>query len=158
MDSSPKAMDLPKLTSVKFNQPKNETHPTKVAVITRLVERASLYINLPDAIIVELQHLGNSVYGETVLKPTNGQKNKIRLNVDLSESELVIPTVHELIHLTQIYTGRLTISRFGAIVWEGKAYPVNEDISYTEYLKLPWEEDVLNTQNELIKRILNVVG
>ena len=133
----------------KHSQPDIE----KAKVATSLCQAASLYIALPDNIIVELVDLGHNAYGESTL--TFNKESKVRINLQLSAKEMIYPLVHELLHLNQIHEGKLSVTRFGDCVWEGKTYKLNQSkMSYKEYTQLPWELDVANREKQLLANIL----
>lgn len=122
-------------------------------VVVSIINKISNLIPLPVQIIVEFKSMGLSSYGETILSPTN--KNSIILNSQLTLRELFYPTIHELVHVSQIHTGRLSISRTGVFVWENKTYPVDPlKMSYREYQKLPWEVDAHEQQMILGRKLL----
>lgn len=125
----------------------------KAKVATSLCQAASLYISLPDSIIVEFVDLGPSMYGESTV--AFNKQSKVRINLQLSCKELIFPLVHELLHLNQMHEGRLAVTRFGDCIWEGKTYKVDAyKISYKEYIQLPWELDVTSREKELLAKIL----
>ena len=125
----------------------------KATIAERLCQAASLCINLPDYIEVHFASLGPNTYGEAVLRP--GINRVITVNLDLTINEIIYPITHELIHLSQMYEGKLAVSRTGLYVWEGKTYKVDpHKISYKEYMQLPWEEDVTLRQKTLIEQII----
>lgn len=125
----------------------------KAKVATSLCQAASLYIALPDNIIVELVDLGHNAYGESTL--TFNKESKVRINLQLSAKEMIYPLVHELLHLNQIHEGKLSVTRFGDCVWEGKIYKLNQSkMSYKEYTQLPWELDVTSREQQLLANIL----
>ncbi len=133
----------------KYQQPDIE----KAKVATSLCQAASLYIALPDNIIVELVDLGHNAYGESTL--TFNKESKVRINLQLSTKEMIYPLVHELLHLNQIHEGRLSVTIFGDYVWEGKTYKLNQSkMSYKEYTQLPWELDVTSREQQLLANIL----
>jgi hypothetical protein len=125
----------------------------KAKVATSLCQAAFLYIALPDNIIVEFVDLGHNAYGESTL--TFNKESKVRINLQLSTKELIYPLVHELLHLNQIHEGKLSVTRFGDCVWEGKTYKLNQSkMSYKEYTQLPWELDVTSREQQLLANIL----
>ena len=139
--------------NITIRFPKNsQPDIAKATVAERLCQAASLYINLPDYIEVRFAHMGPNAYGEAILKP--GINRVITINLELSINEIIYPITHELIHLNQMYEGKLAISRTGMYVWEGKTYQVDPaKISYKEYINLPWEADVTLRQKKLIEQI-----
>jgi|694.fasta_scaffold15923_3 hypothetical protein len=125
----------------------------KAKVATSLCQAAFLYIDLPDNIIVEFIDLGHNAYGESTL--TFNKESKVRINLQLSAKEMIYPLVHELLHLNQIHEGKLSVTRFGDCVWEGKIYKLNQSkMSYKEYTQLPWELDVTSREQQLLANIL----
>jgi hypothetical protein len=140
--------------NVNVRFPKNyQPDIEKAKVATSLCQAASLYINLPDNIIIEFVDLGPSMYGESTL--TFNKDSKVRINLQLSCKELIYPLVHELLHLNQIHEGRLSVTRFGDCVWEGKTYKIDQsNMSYKDYMQLPWELDVRDREKELLANIL----
>ncbi len=127
-----------------------DSQKEKVAryVCTRLRD----YLDLPDVIEIEFIQLGPSNYGETVIDFR--YPNRMRINLDLSLNDIVIPLVHELLHLEQVCQGRLTNNRFGDILWENTVYKVKKSMPYRDYLALPWEEDVAKKQQKVLKILL----
>lgn len=113
----------------------------------------NLYV-LPDCIEIQFIDIGDNVYGMTMLDPRF--PNRIRLNQNLTIDEIVLPLVHELIHLHQIYTNKLKSRKGGLIIWENQVYKVDMlNMFFDEYHNLPWEVDATQkTQNllDLIKK------
>lgn len=140
---------------VKFIYRKGNYSSSREQVITRVCIYAALFIELPEEIEIELEPMGDSIYGETVLDPRFNKR--IRINLNLSLKELVAPVIHELIHLHQIYKGRLAARRDGSYLWEGKVYNGTDisKMSYKDYKTLPWEEEAHKKQEELLEQILN---
>lgn len=139
---------------VKFAYAKDCTpDEDKQKIITSICTSAARYLRLPDTITVQLLSMGNSTYGETVLDPR--MLDTIRINHDLSLNDFIYPVCHELIHLDQIVTGRLSATKSGKIYWEGCLYTDSEK-EFEQYQKLPWEEDVTIRIEQLIKNILDM--
>ncbi len=137
--------------NVKFQ---SEPDIAKAQVATKLCQASSMFIKLPDYIEILFVDMEDSVYGEAIL--SNGISRKIMINNSLSLNEIIYPITHELLHLNQLYEGRLSASRTGVYVWEGMTYKIDiHKISYTEYMNLPWEIDVLERQKTLIEQILS---
>lgn len=109
----------------------------------------NLYV-LPDTIEIQFEQMGPSVYGMTMLDPRF--PNRIRINQDLSLEEYLLPLTHELLHLHQMFTNRLQSRPGGRIMWDKTIYKVNMlEMSYTDYQQLPWELDVAEKQQKLLK-------
>lgn len=128
--------------------PDNQKEKVASYVCTRLRD----YLDLPDTIEIEFIQLGPNNYGETIVDYR--YPNRMRINLDLPLNDIVIPLVHELLHLEQIKQGRLTNNRFGDILWENKVFKVKKDMPYRDYLALPWEEDVAKKQQKVLKMLV----
>ena len=126
----------------------------KEQLVTNIYKKLCNFIPLPENIEIEFHSMGPSSYGETLLDPRQSIK-RITLNVDLDTKALFYPTIHELVHISQIHTGKLAMSRTGVYVWENKTYPVDPiKMPYKEYQKLPWERDAHEQQIILGKKLL----
>lgn len=125
----------------------------KEAVANNVCSVLRTHLDLPDIIEIEFVQMGPSTYGETIVDLR--YPNRIRINLDLTITDIIIPIVHELIHLEQIKQGRLACNRFGDLIWEGKKYKMRKSISHREYIQLPWEVDVVSRQTDLLNKILN---
>lgn len=133
-----------------------EPNNTTKLLLSRVCNLVNETVSLPKNIEIEFRQLDKSNYAETSLNPRFS--NRITINSDLHFSEMIIPLIHELIHLNQIYTGQLSKRRDGVYIWEGKQYNLSKKMSYNEYLNLPWENDVLIRQETLRVTILEKLG
>jgi|LauGreDrversion4_2_1035121.scaffolds.fasta_scaffold01547_20 hypothetical protein len=126
---------------------------SKEKVIYRVCDIISKHISLPEQIEIMFMTLGPSCYGQTVLDPR--YKNRVVLNIDLEHRDLIVPTVHELIHLNQIHTKRLGVRRDGKYLWDGQVYAVEspDKMLYKNYKNLPWEQDVAKKQQKLLENL-----
>lgn len=137
---------------IRFHYYKGVTPDSqKEKVATYVCNQLREHLDLPETIEIEFVQLGPSNYGETIVDYR--YPNRMRINLDLSLNDIVIPLVHELIHLEQIKQGRLTNNRFGDIIWENKTYKVPKNQSYNDYLDQPWEQDVSNKQQNVLKNL-----
>lgn len=139
---------------VTFQYPGNYNDIGKEKIITKICANAAKHIQLPNHIVIKFKDLGHHVYAETVLHPS--VRNRIVLNIQLSVKDLIRPLVHELLHLNQITTGRLSNAR-NMYIWEGQKYNLSntENMNYKDYQNLPWELDVSSKESKLIVDILN---
>lgn len=142
---------------LKFIYPKDhislETDTNREALCEIVCDRLSSELTLPEEIIIEIIKMSPSAYAETYLHYKNA--HRIRLNNSLAINDIVIPLVHELIHLEQLTTGRLMINHEGLYIWEKIPYNVNmNDLHYGDYLQLPWELDVHNRLPKLLETFL----
>lgn len=125
-------------------------------VVNKVCNTSKDFIELPDRLDIIVTDLDDSTHGETIVNLVH--KNKIKLNHKLSLKESVFVLAHELLHISQIHRGILGIHKNGNYIWEGKQY-MNlarlKQLSYNEYLQLPWEQDVVLKQQKLLKNLLN---
>jgi hypothetical protein len=129
--------------------------PKKETVIAKATQYMAHLIKLPTKIEIEMSPMSLSVYGQMTLDPRF--PNRVRLNSNLSSKEIIIPLVHELIHLHQIHTKQLSMLRDGTIVWLGRKYSLRstQNLSYNDYCQLPWEMDVSDKQKILLEKVLD---
>lgn len=122
-------------------------------VVTNIVNIVSTLIDIPDSIEVEFRNLKH-IYGELLLDPRF--KTRLRLEETLSSKEIIVPLVHELIHLNQVHVGRLKASRDG-VFWDNKFYNMkSREITTEVWANLPWERDVANKQQKLLENVLKI--
>lgn len=139
---------------VRFIYNTSKYDKRKELVIINVFTKAKTFIELPKLLEVEFKSLSHSVYAETLVDPRF--PNRIRLNADISYTSLVKPTVHELLHLNQIYTKKLSCSRGKIFIWENKTYNIDQlNLTYEDYQNLPWELDVVYKEKKLLNQILN---
>lgn len=140
---------------IKFIHPDNLYSLSKEQLVTSIYGSIRQYISLPKQIEVEFKCIGPNVYGETYLLPRK-TINRFVLNADLPTKDIFYPCVHEFIHLHQIHSGKLSVSRTGVFVWNGAVYPIDPSkLTYAEYQNLPWEQDAHDMQHDLVKKILD---
>lgn len=111
-------------------------------------------ITLPDEIQIEFAELPKHVYGETLL--FGRFKNRFRISSYLATREIVRPIAHELIHISQSYTGMLSVMRDGTCIWMGRQYRIGDPnlLERDQYLNLPWELDVENRLESILREAL----
>lgn len=124
-------------------------------IISNVFRLTKEHIELPDYLEIEFKKLNPNIYGETLLDTRF--KNRIRLNEDLTCKEVIIPLIHELLHLNQIYIGRLVGNRDGSFIWDKRVYKTSKSYDVSEWEKLPWEVDVAQKQQKLLEKVLNKV-
>ena len=124
-------------------------------VITNIFLLTKKYIELPEYLEIEFKKLNPNIYGETLLDTRF--KNRIRLNEDLTCKEVIIPLIHELLHLNQIFVGRLVGRRDGSFIWDKRVYKTSKSPDVREWENLPWEVDVAQKQQKLLEKVLDQV-
>lgn len=127
--------------------------PRKEFLATKLCEKTARVISLPKHIEIEFKKMDHSVYGETFLFASINKR--IKINGELTDSEMFYPIIHELIHLNQTHTGMLTVRRDGIYLWNNRPYEIKDNITYTEYQNLPWERDVTNRFQQVMSQVLS---
>lgn len=138
---------------IKFIYNAGTENKDREKVVNAVIEKCRQKFSLPDNIEVEFRKLEPSVHAETLIEFRF--KNRIRLNASLNYVDVIKPLIHELLHLNQTYTNKLSGRRDGAYIWLGQAYKVNEDISYRQYRNLPWEKDVTDRETIILDEILD---
>jgi len=132
---------------------KSSQAPDKCKLIQIICDKVEELLHLPTEVDIEFNAMSPSTYGDTMVDYKN--QIRIRLNKDLQINDIMIPLVHELIHLHQMQIGQLMITSAGVYVWEKQTYEVDvTQMMYTDYLRLPWEADVADKQPKLMEEIL----
>jgi hypothetical protein len=94
-----------------------------------------------------------NVYGDSTLD--NKSNKLVRLNIELRVQDIMIPLVHELIHVNQMHEGKLMITEDGIFIWDTVPYEVDlKNIHYKDYQMLPWEADVRHRQPKVLRELL----
>jgi|688.fasta_scaffold203218_2 hypothetical protein len=122
-------------------------------VAENIVRIMSELIQLPKGIEIEFRTLAESIYGETLLD--SRFKKRIRLHDRLTAREIIVPLIHELLHLNQVHTGKLLGRRDGSFIWNGKVYHASKTITVKEWSQLPWEIDVAEKEKHYLTEVLN---
>jgi len=148
---------------VNFIYKNCDSSVNKEKVITNTIYKTKKFISLPDVIEIEIQNFSSPYYqreyryvlAETVLD-SRLKVNRIRINSELNEKEVVIPLIHELLHVNQIQEGKLSVYKNGDILWENKRYKLKDPTksTYHYYEMLPWEVDVRAKEKKLLNLIL----
>lgn len=141
------------ITMIKFIYSSDKYDRNRELVVDNIFRIMSTLIELPDKIEVEFRALPESVYGETLID--NRYKNRIRLQESLSPKEVIVPLIHELLHLNQTYTGKLSGRRDGSFIWNKKVYHAPKTPSIEEWSKLPWEIDVAEKEKHMLAEVLS---
>jgi hypothetical protein len=75
------------------------------------------------------------------------------LFIDEYNREQIIEIIaHELIHVQQYYSNELSYFN-GSVFWRGEEF----DLSNTEYLKRPWEDEAFASQGQVASSISNIL-
>ena len=141
------------MPNIRFIYENDDYKLSRETVVSKVCNVVSTFLDLPVEIQIRFANLGPSVYGNTALD--NRFKNRISINTSLSDEEIVEILVHELIHLYQIHTGLLSVTRSGSYIWKKRSYKVDSYSSgdYKHYSQLPWELDVAQEQQPLLSDV-----
>jgi hypothetical protein len=127
----------------------------KENTIRKICDYVSTLMELPDNIQIVFSNLGESIYGTTVLDPRF--KNRINLNGIILNKEIPYVLAHELIHLNQIQTGRLSVTTNGRYIWSKQVFVVSPNLDIASYQQLPWELDVKAKHKQLLAKVLQML-
>jgi len=141
------------MNTVRYIYANDSYDVNKEKVISNIISIACSLIELPNEIEVEFTKLDPSVYGETSTEFRF--RNRITINEALSTKESIKPVIHELLHLNQIHTGRLS-GRKGFVIWDGKIFSLDKKTTPEVWANLPWERDVAEKQQFLLEKILKL--
>ncbi len=141
------------MPNIRFIYENDDYKLSRETVVSKVCNIVSTFLDLPIEIQIRFANLGPSVYGNTALD--NRFKNRISINTSLTDEEIVEILVHELIHLYQIHTGLLSVTRSGSYIWKKRSYKVDSYSSgdYKHYSQLPWELDVEQKQQPLLSDV-----
>lgn len=141
--------------NVTFYYQKTKPKHDYEVIITSFSIAVSKVLDLPDTVEVCLYKLGGNIYGGIDYH----RINRIALDYDMPLMALPKILTHELIHVNQKHTGIFKTTRGGICYWHGVPYNTNsiDNLSYEEYLNLPWEMDVVHRQQQVFKKALELV-
>jgi hypothetical protein len=141
------------MPNIRFIYENDDYKLSRETVVSKVCNIVSTFLDLPIEIQIRFANLGPSVYGNTALD--NRFKNRISINTSLTDEEIVEILVHELIHLYQIHTGLLSVTRSGSYIWKKRSYKVDSYSfgDYKHYSQLPWELDVEQKQKPLLSDV-----
>jgi hypothetical protein len=138
--------------NVRFIYNTDHELPIHEKVIINIFNIVSSIISLPPKLEVVFEDMDDSVYGNTKLDFRF--LNRITVNSKLSPKELIQIAIHELIHVHQSHVGTLKVDNYGNFYWHNKMYKNTEDLSYDDYMKLPWEADVSHRHRMVLEEVL----
>jgi hypothetical protein len=126
----------------------------KEKIIRKVCSIVVKKLTLPKTITIVLKKLEPAIYAETNLQNMN--QYRIVINSDLPLSNIIQPLIHELIHLNQIYTGKL-VGKRDRYLWNGIEYKVKNGLAQTfdDYQSMPWELDVNQKLPKLLEFVLS---
>ena len=134
--------------AIRFIYQAGEQLAERETLATRVVEYLSTVVELPVDIEIVFAALADHEYGNTPVNPRF--KNRVNVNSKLTVREIPQVLLHELLHLSQIKTGKLSNTSNGQYIWNGNNYPVPKNADYQYYQNLPWEQDVINRQRRIL--------
>jgi hypothetical protein len=145
---------LPDNGKIQFIYNTDTFDGVRETVITNLTIKARKFLELPPSLEVEFKKLPMHMHAETLLNPRFN--NRIRLQDILNSKEVIIPYLHELIHINQVYKKILIPRNNSYVSWKNRLYVIQANQSDPdEWAKLPWEIDVANRLPTLVQNILS---
>ena len=133
------------MTTVRFIYQGSDKVQEREIVAEQICNFLSEHLDLPKTIEIVFANMNEAVYGTTHVNARF--KNRININNSLTFNEIPQVLVHELIHLNQIKTGRLSNTSNGLFMWDNRIYDL---ANYPNYDELPWEVDVAKKQRDLL--------
>ena len=127
---------------------------TVIAVVRHLAVHLDRLLTLPETVEIEFRQLDGGVYAQSHL--SSRFRNRLVLNSVLNTQEIMLPFVHEMIHVQQQHQGHLRCTAAGSIIWRGQTFKDINDLSYSEYQALPWEADAFAQQFPILRRCLEL--
>ncbi len=134
--------------AIRFIYQAGEQLADREAIATRVVDYLSTVVDLPQDIEIVFAMLAEHEYGNTPVNPRF--KNRVNVNSKLTAREIPQVLLHELLHLSQIKTGRLSSTSNGQPIWNGNQYSVPKNADYQYYQNLPWEQEVVSRQRKIL--------
>lgn len=142
--------------AIRFIYQAGEQLVDREAMVMKIVDYLSQIVDLPQDIEIVFAMLAEHEYGNT---PVNSRfKNRININHKLTAQELPQVLLHELLHLSQIKTGKLSSTSNGQAIWNGNQYTVPKNADYQYYQNLPWEQDVVSRQRKILPELLTYLA
>jgi hypothetical protein len=139
---------------INFYYNKTDSLPQHEIISKSLCMHASHVMQMPSQIDICFYQLQHSVYGGIDKK----KANRLVIDYHLNLKQLPQILVHELIHINQRYTGALEITKDGWYIWQKKFFLKSnpQELTYEQYLNLPWEVDVQCRLHTTLKKILDL--
>lgn len=138
--------------SIRFIYQAGDKLADRESIVTRVIEYLSHVVDLPQDIEIVFAMLAEHEYGNTPVNPRF--KNRVNINHKLTTQELPQVLLHELLHLSQIKTGKLSSTSNGQPIWNGNQYTVPKNAEYQYYQNLPWEQEVVSRQRKILPNLL----
>jgi hypothetical protein len=142
--------------TVRFIYESDDKNIDREAMATKIVDYLSSIVNLPADIEIVFAILDQHVYGNTPVNPRF--KNRVNINNIVTTKELPQVLLHELLHLSQIKSGKLSNTSNGHYLWEGIRYDAPRNADYNYYQNLPWEVDVAYRQRQILPGLLTYLS
>ena len=113
------------------------------AIILAAVKNSMHDLNLPEIRSLKIKSTKSKTL-EGWADVSNGHA-KISLNRGLKGAELFCVVAHEMVHISQLLSGRLVTAAPDLFIWDGKVTRLTDKkmdkISPRKYRELPWEAE-----------------
>lgn len=113
-----------------------------------IVNHATDVLGIPEDITLEIVFTYDIVfpqYGDADVERDGDVVGLIRINRRASTDDIITTLFHELVHVNQMITGRLTLGEGRQIsTWDGREHS-------EEYHELPWEKEAFELEQYMMK-------
>lgn len=116
---------------------------SQIAIIQAAVKNSRLDLNLPELRSIRIRsNKSKSLNGWADV--SNGHAI-ISINRSLKGAELFCTVAHEMVHISQLLSGRLVTAAPNLFIWDGKVTRLTDKkmakMSPAKYRSLPWEAE-----------------
>ena len=113
------------------------------AIIKAAVTNSRHDLNLPDMRSLKIKSTKSKTL-EGWADVSNGHA-EIHINRSLKGAELFCVVAHEMVHISQLLSGRLVTAAPNLFIWDGKVTRLTDEkmakMSPAKYRRLPWEAE-----------------
>lgn len=113
------------------------------AIIKAAVMNSRHDLNLPDMRSLKIKSTKSKTL-EGWADVSNGHA-EIHINRSLKGAELFCTVAHEMVHISQLLSGRLVTAAPNLFIWDGKVTRLTDEkmakMSPAKYRRLPWEAE-----------------
>jgi hypothetical protein len=116
---------------------------SQIKVIKAAVNNSRFDLNLPDMRSLKIKSTKSKTL-EGWADVSNGHA-EIHINRNLKGTELFCVVAHEMVHISQLLSGRLVTASPNLFIWNGKVTRLTDEkmakMTPKKYRQLPWEAE-----------------
>lgn len=116
---------------------------SQIKVIKAAVNNSRFDLNLPDMRSLKIKSTKSKTL-EGWADVSNGHA-EIHINRNLKGTELFCVVAHEMVHISQLLSGRLVTASPNLFIWDGKVTRLTDEkmakMTPKKYRQLPWEAE-----------------